>query len=64
MEDLTLAMVKLIGLVNSVFVILFQMTLLICLIQMVISVSIDFLSNLKGDAPFHCKDIANTISCI
>ena len=33
MEDLTLAMVKLIGLVNSVFVILFQMTLLICLIH-------------------------------
>lgn len=49
-------LVELIGLLNSVIVFLFQITLPICLTQMLISVSIDFLSNLKEDAPFHCKD--------
>ena len=49
-------LVELIRLLNSVIVFIFQITLPVCLTQMVILVSIDFLSNLKGDFPFHCKD--------
>ena len=49
-------LVELIRLLNSVIVFIFQITLPISLTQKVILVSIDFLSNLKGDVPFHCKD--------